>query len=61
MSSDPVPARPDATGDGPPDAAPDAPSATRRFTLNEDWFATILGLVLLVAALVGAIPAGLVP
>ena len=33
----------------------------RRFTLNEDWVATIVGLVLLVLVLTGVIPPGLVP
>lgn len=35
------------------------PRRARR--LSEDWVATILGLSLLALALVGAIPAGLVP
>lgn len=29
--------------------------------LNEDWLATLFGLGLLLAALVGLIPAGLIP
>ncbi|MEW9553357.1 hypothetical protein [Nonomuraea sp. NPDC050783] len=32
-----------------------------RTAFNEDWAATILGLVLLVLVLVGVIPPGLVP
>ena len=40
-------------------APPEQPARTAR--INEDWAATILGLVLLALALVGAIPAGLVP
>ncbi|AOS64426.1 hypothetical protein [Actinoalloteichus hymeniacidonis] len=33
----------------------------RRFTINEDWAATGLGLLLLVLTLLGVIPVGLVP
>jgi hypothetical protein len=36
-------------------------SSARRFTLNEDWAATIIGLVLLALVLTGAIPGWLVP
>ena len=32
-----------------------------RFVLNEDWVATIVGLLLLVLVLTGVIPTGLVP
>ncbi|MCX4385669.1 hypothetical protein OG777_01825 [Micromonospora peucetia] len=32
-----------------------------RLAFNEDWAATVLGLVLVGLVLVGAIPAGLVP
>lgn len=42
-----------------PRPSPTAPES--RFALNEDWAATILGLVLLGLVLAGAIPAGLVP
>ena len=38
------------------------PSASgRRWALNEDWAATIVGLVLLALVLSGAIPGWLVP
>jgi hypothetical protein len=33
----------------------------RRFALNEDWVATLVGLLLLVLVLTGVIPVGLVP
>jgi hypothetical protein len=33
----------------------------RRLALNEDWAATVAGLVLLVLVLVGAIPGWIVP
>ncbi|MGH3755593.1 MAG: hypothetical protein ACRDRP_23445 [Pseudonocardiaceae bacterium] len=33
----------------------------RRLGLNEDWVATIVGLLLLVLVLTGVIPTGLVP
>jgi hypothetical protein len=36
-------------------------SSAGRFALNEDWAATIAGLVLLALVLSGAIPAWLVP
>ncbi|MFY7069309.1 hypothetical protein ACOQFV_25920 [Nocardiopsis changdeensis] len=39
---------------------PTGPERPRR-RLGEDWAATITGLVLLGLALVGAIPAGLIP
>ncbi|GAA1278935.1 hypothetical protein GCM10009609_47920 [Pseudonocardia aurantiaca] len=42
--------------DGTPLSAP-----TRRWALNEDWAATIVGLVLLALVLTGAIPGWLVP
>lgn len=41
--------------------APPPTSSESRWAVNEDWAATILGLVLLGLVLVGAIPAGLVP
>ncbi|MGK5518139.1 hypothetical protein ACSNN9_02155 [Micromonospora sp. URMC 107] len=48
MSSDPSP--------------PTPPTADEsRLAFNEDWAATVLGLVLIGLVLVGAVPAGLVP
>lgn len=32
-----------------------------RFRLSEDWAAAITGLVLLILAIIGVIPAGLIP
>ncbi|MEV4630373.1 hypothetical protein AB0J90_29335 [Micromonospora sp. NPDC049523] len=52
--SDESQARPD------PSASPPTASESR-LAFNEDWAATILGLVLLVLVLVGVIPTGLVP
>ncbi|MGW4466315.1 hypothetical protein [Micromonospora sp. NBC_01796] len=52
--SDESPPRP-----APSTSPPTAPES--RLALNEDWAATILGLVLLVLVLVGVIPTGLVP
>lgn len=40
---------------------PPPTAAASAFAVNEDWAATILGLVLLGLVLIGAIPAGLVP
>ncbi|HZK04627.1 MAG TPA: hypothetical protein VFC82_02130 [Actinomycetaceae bacterium] len=37
------------------------PRADGKFSINEDWAATILGLVLLVLALTRVIPPGLIP
>ncbi|MDD6792671.1 MULTISPECIES: hypothetical protein [Thermobifida] len=37
------------------------PTGAPRFRLSEDWAATVLGLVLLAASLIGIIPTGLVP
>ncbi|WP_199180278.1 hypothetical protein [Verrucosispora sp. ts21] len=42
-----------------PQPSPTAPES--RFSINEDWAATLLGLALLGLVLAGAIPAGLVP
>lgn len=42
--------------------APSTPTPNRsRFRLNEDWTATITGLVLLGLSLLGVIPVGLIP
>ncbi|BCJ62853.1 hypothetical protein [Micromonospora endophytica] len=43
-----------------PETPSSAGASPRRFTLTEDWAATILGLALLILVLIGAIPAGLV-
>ncbi|SDQ79911.1 hypothetical protein [Thermostaphylospora chromogena] len=40
---------------------PPAPATGRRRSIDEDWAATILGLVLLVLVIAGVIPTGLVP
>ena len=40
---------------------PSAPPGGRGWTLNEDWAATILGLVLLILVITGVIPVGVVP
>ncbi|MDO5495315.1 MAG: hypothetical protein Q4G64_06350 [bacterium] len=37
------------------------PREAGKFSLSEDWAATILGLALLARALTGIIPAGLIP
>ncbi|MER7889778.1 hypothetical protein ABTX15_08155 [Micromonospora sp. NPDC094482] len=42
-----------------PSTPPTAPES--RFALNEDWAATLLGLLLLGLVLLGVIPTGLVP
>ena len=38
-----------------------APDDHGRFSLNEDWTATIIGLVLLGACLLGLVSPGLIP
>ncbi|HHW83179.1 MAG TPA: hypothetical protein GX743_05095 [Actinomycetales bacterium] len=47
----------------PPAAEPEGadPRETGKFSITEDWAATILGLTLLALALTGIIPAGLIP
>lgn len=40
---------------------PSAPPGGRAWALNEDWAATILGLVLLILVITGVIPVGVVP
>ncbi|WP_326552344.1 hypothetical protein [Micromonospora sp. NBC_01813] len=42
-------------------SAEPAAAAAGRFALNEDWAATVLGLVLLALVLTGIIPTGLIP
>ncbi|MFB9619914.1 hypothetical protein [Brooklawnia cerclae] len=54
--SDSVPAD---TGNSSPST--DQPDAAGKFSINEDWLAVIVGLVLLALALTGVIPEGLVP
>ena len=50
-----------------PDSAPDSPTpdgavtAARRLALNEDWAATVVGLLLLALVLTGLLPGWLVP
>lgn len=39
----------------------DLPTDHGKFSISEDWLATVVGLVLLVVALVGIIPVGLIP
>lgn len=43
----------------PPDDST-TPSRSRGFSINEDWAATIVGLVLLLLVLVGAVPTGVI-
>ena len=53
--SDPAPPRPDFP-------TPDPAVATaRRLALNEDWAATVVGLLLLALVLTGLLPGWLVP
>jgi len=37
------------------------PARGRRFAINEDWAATILGLALLLVVLAGLVPEGVIP
>ena len=39
----------------------DLPTDHGKFSISEDWLATVVGVVLLVLALVGIIPVGLIP
>lgn len=39
----------------------DSPNRDGKFSVNEDWLATVIGLVLLGLVLLGAIPAGVIP
>ncbi|GAA2179623.1 hypothetical protein GCM10009785_06970 [Brooklawnia cerclae] len=38
-----------------------APDADGKFSVNEDWLAFVVGLVLLALCLTGVIPGGLIP
>ncbi|UYG16875.1 hypothetical protein BRM3_00055 [Brachybacterium huguangmaarense] len=42
-------------------ARPESPDDHRRFSLSEDWAATVLGLVLLVLCLLGLLSPELIP
>ena len=48
---------------GPPDTTDSTPLPARRrgFKVDEDWAATILGLLLLLVVLLGLIPEGVIP
>jgi hypothetical protein len=54
--SEPTPVSPPPAG--PPDSAD---TAARRLALNEDWAATVVGLLLLALVLTGLLPGWLVP
>ncbi|WP_165777618.1 hypothetical protein [Amycolatopsis antarctica] len=45
----------------PPPSADGEVERTRTLHFNEDWAATIVGLLLLTLVLIGAVPQGLVP
>jgi hypothetical protein len=53
--SDPAPSRPDSPTPDP------AVTTARRLALNEDWAATVVGLLLLALVLTGLLPGWLVP
>ena len=53
--SDPAPPRPDFPTPDP------AVTTARRLALNEDWAATVVGLLLLALVLTGLLPGWLVP
>jgi hypothetical protein len=40
---------------------PESPDDHKRFSLNEDWIATIVGLVIFGLCMVGAITPGMIP
>lgn len=40
---------------------PESPDDHKRFSLNEDWAATLMGLLLLAACMVGLISPELIP
>jgi hypothetical protein len=44
-----------------PSSSDDSVTAARRLALNEDWAATIVGLLLLALVLTGLLPGWLVP
>lgn len=56
--TEPTPSRPTPSPPAPPD---ESVRAERRLALNEDWAATVVGLVILVLVLAGVVPAWLVP
>ena len=58
--SDPAPPRPDSPPPHPSGPDP-AVTTARRLALNEDWAATVVGLLLLALVLTGLLPGWLVP
>lgn len=40
---------------------PESPEDHRRFSLGEDWCATIAGLAIVLLCLLGAVPEGMLP
>lgn len=42
-------------------AGSESPDDHRRFSLSEDWAATVVGLLLLALCLLGVLPAELIP
>jgi hypothetical protein len=39
----------------------DLPTDHGKFSINEDWLATVVGLVLLALVLTGVVPVGVIP
>lgn len=39
----------------------EAPNDHGKFSINEDWLATVVGLVLMTLILTGVIPTGIIP
>lgn len=39
----------------------EAPDSRGKFSLSEDWLATVVGLILMTLILVGVVPAGIIP
>lgn len=49
------------SNDNPPNEEPPTVTERTRAAVNEDWAATVVGLVLLALVIIGVIPPGVVP
>lgn len=61
MHPTPSPLHPRSPQPPPTPESPESPEDHRRFSLGEDWCATIAGLAIVLLCLLGAVPEGLLP
>lgn len=61
MHPTPSPLHPRSPQPPPTPESPESPEDHRRFSLGEDWCATIAGLAIVLLCLLGAVPEGMLP